>query len=62
MEIEGYKKDDQDNQNKDGIEEDLNVGGTDILDWASTTFTNETDDKTTMIVQTKTKCRLGITR
>ncbi len=32
-------------QNKDGMEEDLDAGGTDIPDQASSTSANETDDK-----------------
>ncbi len=44
MEMDGYKRDDQDNSNKDGMEEDEDVGGTDIPDCASETFANRTND------------------
>ncbi len=44
MEMEGYKKDDQDNSNKDGMEEDVDPGGSDIPDQALAAFTNGTDN------------------
>ncbi len=44
MEMDGYKRDDQDNSNEDGMEEDIDVGGTDIPDRASEIFANGTDD------------------
>ncbi len=54
--------DDQDNQNEDGMEEDLNAGGTDIPDQALAHFPMEQMIMTTMILQVMKLCRLGITR
>ncbi len=42
--MEGYKRNDQNNKNKDGIEEDVNTGGIDIPDQALATFANGTDE------------------
>ncbi len=42
--MEGYQRDDEDDSNEDGMEEDVDVGGTDIPDQASATFANGTDD------------------
>ncbi len=44
LEMEGYKRDDQVNHNKDGIEEGANAWGIDNPDWISHTFANGTDE------------------
>ncbi len=44
MDMEGYQRDDEDDSNEDGMEEDVDVGGTDIPDQASAKFANGTDD------------------
>ncbi len=54
--------DDQDNQNEDGMEEDLNAGGTDIPDHALAHFRMEQMIMTTMILLVTKTYRLGITR